>query len=129
MEFPDNLKYTTEHEWVRLKGNVATLGITEYAQEQLGDIVYVELPEVGQELEKDEPFGVVESVKAVSDVYSPVTGKITEVNDSLTDSADTVNEDCYEEGWLVRVEVSNKKELDDLMDNKEYEAFVKEQAS
>src|SRR3989338_2454789 len=129
MEFPDNLKYTTEHEWVRLKGNVATLGITEYAQEQLGDIVYVELPEVGQELEKDEPFGVVESVKAVSDVYSPVTGKITEVNDSLTDSADTVNEDCYEEGWLVRVEVSNKKELDDLMDNKEYESFVKEQAS
>ncbi len=127
MECPDNLKYTKEHEWVRVDGNIAVVGITDYAQEQLGDIVYVELPKEGEEVEKEEPFGVVESVKAVSDVYSPVTGKVVELNDMLTESPETLNEDCYEEGWLIKVEIKSKKELDDLMSPVEYLAFVKEE--
>ena len=127
MECPDNLKYTKQHEWVRVEGKIATVGITDYAQEQLGDIVYVELPKEGEEVEKEEPFGVVESVKAVSDVYSPVTGKVVELNDMLTESPETLNEDCYEEGWLIKVEIRSKIELDDLMDPAEYQAFVKEE--
>ena len=129
MSFPDDLKYTKQHEWVRVEGNIATIGITDFAQNQLGDIVFVELPEKGEAVKKGEPFGVVESVKAVSDVYSAVTGKVLEINDSLNESPETVNEDCYGEGWIIKVEMNNPKELDALMDNEKYTSFTNEEAA
>lgn len=127
MEFPDNLRYTKEHEWVRVQDNTATIGITDYAQDQLGDIVYVELPAEGEKVENGEPFGVVESVKAVSDIYAPVSGTVLEINDPLTENPETMNEDCYEEGWLIKVKISDPKELDALMDHEQYQAYIKEQ--
>ncbi len=128
MNFPEDLKYTKEHEWVRLKGNIATIGITDWAQDQLGDIVFVELPEEGESVEKSDTFGVVESTKSVNDVYVPLSGKVVEVNDPLLDSPEIINEDCYNEGWMVRIEMSDKSELDDLMNAEEYEAFIKEES-
>ena len=128
MEAPDNLKYTKEHEWVSLEGNVVTIGVTDYAQDQLGDIVYVEMPAEGEEVTKDDTFGVLESVKAVSDCYAPLSGKVVEVNDILTENPETVNEDCYGEGWLVKMELSDELELESLMDNVQYENFVAEEA-
>ena len=128
MNFPEDLKYTKEHEWVRLKGNIATIGITDWAQDQLGDIVFVELPEEGENVEKSDTFGVVESTKSVNDVYVPLSGKVVEVNDPLLDSPEIINEDCYNEGWMVRIEMSDKSELDDLMNAEEYEAFIKEES-
>lgn len=128
MEFPDDLKYTKEHEWVRLLDNgVAAMGITDYAQNQLGDIVYLELPKEGEAVEQGEPFGVVESVKAVSDIYAAVSGTVTEINDPLTESPETLNEDCYEEGWLIKVKLANSNELSELMTTEQYQAYVKEQ--
>lgn len=127
MEFPDNLKYTKEHEWVRVEGETAVIGITDYAQEQLGDIVYVELPEEGEEIGQGEPFGVVESVKAVSDLYGGLSGEVFEVNDLLSESPETLNEDCYEEGWLVKIKIKDKKELENLLDHKAYQAHIKEE--
>lgn len=129
MNIPDDLKYSKEHEWVRLQGKIATVGITDHAQSSLGDIVYVELPSEGDALTKDETFGVVESVKAVSDCYAPISGKVTEVNAPLSDSPETINEDCYGEGWIVKVEMSDPSELDELMDPKQYEAFVAEETA
>ncbi|MDO8519301.1 MAG: glycine cleavage system protein GcvH [Deltaproteobacteria bacterium] len=126
MAYPEDLKYSKEHEWVRVKGKVAIIGITDYAQEQLGDIVMVELPGDGEIVTKDDAFGVVESVKSVSDVFAPVSGKVLETNDPLTDSPGVVNEDCYGEGWLVKIELSDVAELNDLMDAKAYEAFLAE---
>lgn len=127
MEFPDNLKYTKDHEWVRLEGEIATMGITDFAQEQLGDIVYVELPEEGEEVQQGEPFGVIESVKAVSDLYGAVSGTVTEINDPIAENPETLNEDCYEEGWLLKVRIHDKKDLDKLMNHKEYQAHIKEE--
>ncbi len=127
MNFPDDLKYTREHEWARVNGNRAIVGITEFAQDQLGDIVYVELPEVGDMVKKGESFGVVESTKAVSELFSPVTGKVVEVNDPLTDAPETINEDPYEEGWMIQVDVSSPSELADLMDAATYAKFVVEE--
>jgi glycine cleavage system H protein len=127
MNFPDDLRYTREHEWARKKGRQVVVGITEYAQEQLGDVVYVELPEVGAEVKKGEAFGVVESTKAVSDLFAPVSGKVVEVNDPLSDAPETINTDPYEEGWLVAIEPSDPGDLDDLLDAKAYQAFVDEQ--
>ncbi len=127
MEFPDDLKYTREHEWLLVEGNVATVGITEFAQEQLGDVVFVELPAVGDKVTKDEAMGVVESVKAVSDVYAPVSGEVTEVNDDLPESTELVNEDPYGDGWMVKIQLSDPTDLDDLMTAAEYEQFVTEQ--
>ena len=127
MNFPDDLRYTKEHEWCRIQGNRAVVGITDHAQDQLGDIVYVELPEVGDSVKKGESFGVVESTKAVSELFSPVTGKVVEVNDPLSDAPETINEDPYEEGWMIVIEPSDPKELDALMDVKAYRAFVEEQ--
>ncbi|OGQ46840.1 MAG: glycine cleavage system protein H [Deltaproteobacteria bacterium RIFCSPLOWO2_02_FULL_46_8] len=127
MEFPDDLKYTKEHEWVRIKGDVAIMGITDFAQEQLGDIVYLELPAEGEAVEQGEPFGVVESVKAVSDLYAALSGEVLEINDPLAENPETLNEDCYEEGWMIKVKVSDKKEVDGLMTCKEYQAYVKEE--
>ncbi len=127
MEFPEGLKYSKEHDWVLVEGSMATIGITEYAQEELGDIVYVELPEVGEKVVKDDPFGAVESVKAVSDVYAPVSGAVLEINDLLPDNPETINDDPYGDGWMIRVELSDKDDLSDLMDAEEYAEYVQQQ--
>jgi len=127
MEFPEGLKYSKEHEWVLVEGETATIGITEYAQEELGDIVYVELPEVGEKVIKDDPFGAVESVKAVSDVYAPVSGAVIEINDILPDNPETINDDPYGDGWMIRVELSDMDDLKDLMNADEYAEYVQQQ--
>jgi len=127
MEFPKELRYSHEHEWAAVEENFATIGITDYAQEQLGDVVYVELPEVGAQVTKDEAFGVVESVKAVSDIYAPVSGTVIEINVSLPDSPETVNEDPYSDAWMIRVEMSDPSELGDLMTAAQYKKFVAEE--
>jgi len=127
MEFPEGLKFSKEHEWVLVEGKIATIGITEYAQEELGDVVYVELPEVGEKTIKDDPFGAVESVKAVSDIYVPVSGAVVEVNDALPDSPETINEDPYGDGWMVKVEMSDPDDLKDLMSADEYAEYVEQQ--
>src|SRR5581483_6525409 len=127
MEIPEGLKYSKEHEWVLVEGQSATIGITEYAQEELGDIVYVELPEVGEKVVKDDPFGAVESVKAVSDVYAPVSGSVLEINDVLPDNPETINDDPYGDGWMIRVELSDPDDLKDLMDADEYAEYVAQQ--
>jgi len=124
MEIPAGLRYSKEHEWVATEDEVATIGITDYAQEQLGEIVYVELPAVGDKISKDDAFGVVESVKAVSDIYAPVSGTVVEVNQELPESPEMINEDPYGDGWLVKVKVSDTSELEDLLDNEEYEELV-----
>jgi len=127
MAYPANYKYTKEHEWLKVDGDTGSIGITDYAQEQLGDVVYVELPEVGAQVTKDEAFGVVESVKAVSDIYAPVSGTVIEINVSLPDSPETVNEDPYGDAWMIRVEMSDPGELDDLMTAAQYKKFVAEE--
>ena len=127
MEFPEDLKYSKEHEWVLVEDNVATVGITEFAQDQLGDIVFVELPAVGDKVSKEDAFGVVESVKAVSDIYAPVSGKVLEVNDDLPENPEMVNEDAYGDGWMIKVEMNDPEELQDLMSAAEYEEYVAEE--
>ncbi len=116
---PTNLKYTKEHEWGLINGNIITVGITDFAQSSLGDIVFVELPEVGTELKKDDPFGVVESIKSVSDLYSPVSGKVVEINEALTEGPEKINEAAYD-SWLIKLEMSNDSELNDLLDSESY---------
>ena len=120
MEIPQGLKYSKEHEWVATEDSVATIGITDHAQDQLGEIVYIELPAVGDKVSKDDPFGVVESVKAVSDIYAPVTGTVIEINEDLPESPETVNEDPYGDGWLIKVKITDMSDLEDLMDAEEY---------
>jgi glycine cleavage system H protein len=127
MDFPEDLRYTREHEWARKKGNTVVVGITDFAQDQLGDVVYVELPDVGDPVKRGESLGVVESTKAVSELFAPLTGKVVEVNDPLADAPETVNDDPYEEGWMIVIEPADPKELDGLMDAKAYRAFVEEQ--
>jgi len=127
MEFPEGLKYSKEHEWVLVEGTSATIGITEFAQEELGDIVFVELPEIGEKIVKDDPFGAVESVKAVSDIYAPVSGEVMETNEILPDNPETINDDPYGDGWMVRVELSDIDDLKDLMDADEYAEYVAQQ--
>jgi glycine cleavage system H protein len=127
MNIPEDLKYTKEHEWARQKGGRVTVGITDFAQEQLGDVVYVELPAVGDEVKRGESFGVVESTKAVSELFAPVSGRVVEVNDPLVEAPEIVNEDPYEEGWMIAIEPSDPKELAELLDVKAYAAFVAEQ--
>ena len=127
MEFPEGLKFSKEHEWVLVEGKIATIGITEFAQEELGDIVYVELPEVGEKVVKDDPFGAVESVKAVSDVYAPVSGTVLEINDLLPDNPETINDDPYGDGWMIRVEMTDSDDLKDLMSAEEYAEYVEQQ--
>lgn len=124
METPGDLKYSEEHEWVRMEGEIATIGITAYAQDSLGDIVFVELPPVGRALAAGEGFGVVESVKAVSDVYAPVPGEITEVNTTLESAPEQVNGSPYADGWMIRLRVSDPTALDTLMSAAEYAAFT-----
>jgi glycine cleavage system H protein len=124
MEIPEGLKYSKEHEWVATEDSVATIGITDFAQDQLGEVVYIELPAVGDKVSKDDPFGVVESVKAVSDIYAPVSGTVTEVNQELVESPEMVNEDPYGDGWLIKIRIADLVELDDLMDGEEYQEMV-----
>ena len=119
------LKYSKEHEWVKMEGNVALVGITDHAQGALGDIVFCDLPKVGKEVVYMKPFGVVESVKAASDVYSPLSGKIVAVNELLSKQPETINQDPYGKGWLVKIELSKPDELNQLMDDKAYAALVK----
>jgi glycine cleavage system H protein len=128
MNIPADLKYTKEHEWVRVEGKIATVGITDYAQEELGDIVNIELPSEGDEVHKDEPLGTVESVKASSEVFAPISGTVTEVNEPLMDAPETINEDPFDEGWMVRVEMSNPAELKELMDAAAYRAYIQEES-
>ncbi len=127
MEFPEDYKYSKEHEWVLVEGNVATIGITDFAQDQLGDIVFVELPAVGDKVSKEDAFGVVESVKAVSDIYAPVSGKVLEVNDDLPENPEMLNEDAYGDGWIIKIEMSDPEELSDLLSAAEYEEYVAEE--
>lgn len=124
MSVPTDLRYTRDHEWVRLDGDEATVGITQYAADQLGDIVFVELPEAGRTLEGSRPFGVVESVKAVSDLFAPIAGEVAAVNEALTGAPELVNSDPYGEGWMVRLRISDPGELDDLLDAAAYDALV-----
>ena len=120
MAFPDDLRYSKEHEWVRADGTRATIGITSFAADELGDIVFVELPEVGASLNQFQTFGVVESVKAVSDLYSPVSGDVVEVNEALRDAPELLNSDPFGEGWIAKVELADPAELDALMDAAAY---------
>lgn len=126
MEFPAECKYTKKHEWIRVEGELAEIGITNYAQDSLGDIVFLELPETGTELEREDSFGVVESVKAVSDLYAPLSGTVEETNEPLADTPELINEHPYSEGWIIKIKMSDQTEMDDLMDAKAYEDYVKE---
>ena len=127
MEFPDGLKYSKEHEWVLVEDKIAIIGITEFAQHELGDVVYVELPEVGEKVVKDDPFGAVESVKAVSDVFAPVSGAVVEVNDVLPENPETINDDPYGDGWMIKVEMTDMDDLKDLMNAEEYAEYIEQQ--
>ena len=122
---PDNLHYSKDHEWVRVEGGVAVIGITDHAQEQLGDVVYVELPKPGESFAVNESFGSVESVKAVSEIFTPVSGEITEFNESLNDEPEKVNKDPYGDGWMIKVKMSAPGEVDSLLTAAEYEDFTK----
>ena len=123
---PENLRYSKEDEWVKLDGDVATIGITDYAQDSLSDIVYLELPEVGASFAAGDIFGVVESVKAASDLFSPVSGEVVEVNDGLVDTPEAVNEDPYEAAWMIKVKLADPSEVDGLMDAAAYAAYCEE---
>jgi glycine cleavage system H protein len=127
MNVPKELKYTDQHEWTKLEGEIAVVGITDYAQERLGDVVFVELPEIGTGTEKGEAFCVVESVKAASDIYAPVSGEITEINKNLEDHPELVNQSPYGEGWMVRIKVADPAEIEDLMGSDRYKKYVEEQ--
>ena len=126
MEFPEELKYTEEHEWVLVEDDVITVGITDFAQDSLGDVVFVELPEVGARVEAGKAFGVVESVKAVSDIYAPVTGEVVEVNEELPDTPEILNTSPYEDGWMIKIKLSDPSELEDLLDADGYREFTEE---
>ncbi|HEX6593392.1 MAG TPA: glycine cleavage system protein GcvH [Bacillota bacterium] len=126
MNLPKELLYSEEHEWVMKEDQQVRIGITDFAQDELGDIVFVELPEVGEEVEADEPFGSVESVKTVSELYAPVSGKVVKVNEELEDSPEFVNESPYEKAWMIVVEPANEKEFDDLLSADEYKQFIEE---
>ena len=122
--YPDDLKYHAEHDWARIDGDSATLGITWFAQDQLGEVVYFDPPAVGSALTKDQPYAEIESVKAVSDVVAPLSGEVTEVNEGLSDSPEQVNEDPYGDGWLVKIKLSDTSEVDELMDASTYEGSL-----
>jgi len=125
---PKNLYYTKDHEWAEIKGDTATIGITDYAQDALGDIVYIDLPEVDTDVEVNSEIGEIESTKATSSIISPVSGKVTEVNEDLSESPEVINEDPYGKGWIAIIEVDDTSDLDDLMDSTEYTKYVEEEA-
>ncbi|WP_321478665.1 glycine cleavage system protein GcvH [uncultured Bacteroides sp.] len=126
MNFPEELKYTKEHEWIRVDGNVAYVGITDYAQEQLGDIVFVDIPSIGEKLEYGEVFGTIEVVKTISDLFIPVAGEILEENKMLEEKPELVNQDPYGEGWLVKIALSPNSDFSSLLDAKEYKKLINE---
>ena len=127
MNIPKDLKYTEEHEWAKQEGDTALIGITDYAQHSLGDVVFVELPEVGTQLKKGEAFGSVESVKAASDIYMPLSGEVVEINNELEDHPELLNESPYEKGWIIRISVSDPEESAGLMNGEQYAEFVEKQ--
>lgn len=124
MNFPENLKYTKDHEWVLVSGDTGTVGITEYAQGELGDVVFVELPAVGKVLKQHDSFGTIEAVKAVSDIYAPVSGPVVEVNKDLASTPEIVNKDPYGKGWMVKIKLSNPADVNTLLDAKAYKALT-----
>lgn len=124
MNFPEDLKYSKDHEWVRVEGDEGYVGVTDFAQRELGDIVYVEVESQGQELDQEEVFGTIEAVKTVSDLFMPVSGKVLEVNAELENAPETVNDDPYGEGWMVKISITDKSQLDGLMDSAAYQAMV-----
>jgi glycine cleavage system H protein len=124
MEIKPELKYTKDHEWIKVEGNLATIGITDYAQGELGDIVYVEIEALDEELQKEEIFGSVEAVKTVSDLFLPVSGKITHINESLEDNPELINEDPYNKGWIIKMEIQTSSELDELLDADSYQDLI-----
>jgi glycine cleavage system H protein len=124
MAYPTTLKYTKDHEWTLVNGNKATIGITAFAKDQLGDVVYLELPEVGAQVTRGQPFGVVESTKAVSELFAPVTGKVTKVNQALVDAPEGINDDPHEKGWMVEIELSQPGETADLLSAQQYEELI-----
>lgn len=124
MQFPDELLYSKEHEWILVENGMGKVGITGYAEQMLGDVVYVEMPEIGTEVTKGEAFGVVESVKAASDIYAPVSGEVTGINEDLGEHPEHINRSPYELGWIIKVKISNKADLDDLMDSKKYQEYI-----
>ena len=126
MNFPSDLKYTKDHEWIKIEGDVATIGITDYAAEALGELVYVELPKIGNTYKKHEAFAVVESSKSASDVYIPVAGEVVAANDALASSPELVNNSSYQDGWIAKVKMSNKSYLDDAMDEAGYKKFLQD---
>lgn len=128
MAYPTNYRYTKEHEWVNVQGDTATIGITDYAQHELGDVVFAEVPKVGAKIEAGKTFGTVESVKAVSDIYAPVSGEVTEANGVLQNTPEKINSDPHGEGWLIKIKLSNAAEVNGLMDAAAYEAFIATQA-
>ncbi|MFN0120490.1 MAG: glycine cleavage system protein GcvH [Blastocatellia bacterium] len=125
--YPDNLQYSKDHEWLRVEGSTGVTGITEFAASALGDIVYVELPKVGEKFSQGEPFGSVESVKSVNELFIPVSGVITEINEALADAPELVNESAYDKGWMVKFTISNASDVDSLLSSIEYEDFIGEQ--
>lgn len=127
VEIKSDLRYTKSHEWVKIDGDTITMGVSDFAQSELGDITYLELPEPGESVTRSEPLGVIESVKAASDIYSPVTGEIVEANDQVVDAPEAVNSSPYGDAWLVKIKVSDTSELDELMDSAAYEKFVEEE--
>jgi glycine cleavage system H protein len=128
MDFPDDVKYTEQHEWARVEGGLVRIGITDFAQDALGDVVYVDVPEVGTEVQASEPFGEVESTKSVSDVYSPVTGRVAERNADLADSPQLINDSPYGDGWMIAVEPTDLSELEGLLDAAAYREFTEKEA-
>ena len=122
--YPDDLRYHPEHDWARIDGDVATLGVTWYAQDQMGEVVFFDPPQVGSTITKDQPYAEVESVKAVSDVVAPLSGEVVEVNDALGDTPERINDDPYGDGWLIRVRMADPSEVDDLLDREAYEATL-----
>ena len=124
MNLPNDLRYTKEHEWVRIDDNILTVGITDHAQSELGDIIFIEFPELNQMISKDEPFGTIEAVKTVADLFGPVSGKVIEINEALEDSPDLVNSDCYGQGWIVKITCTDDSQLDDLLDSEKYKGMI-----
>jgi glycine cleavage system H protein len=126
MNIPSELLYTKEHEWIRFEGDDATIGITDYAQGELGDIVFLELPQVGDSITRDEPFGTIEAVKAVSDLYAPLSGEVTEVNEALDEAPETINDSPYEDGWMITIKLSDPSEKDSLLSADDYKKLIAE---
>ncbi len=124
MNVPENLKYTKDHEWAKIEGDVATIGITDYAQGELGDVVFVELPEVGTTLSAGDTFGTIEAVKAVADLYAPLSGEVVEINPELESTPEKVNQDPYGDGWMIKIKLSNPGEVDALMDAEKYKELI-----